>query len=252
MNPYLERDAIWHDFHESFLPLARESLSAQVAPRYFIKIDEHMYIHELGQEQRRFIGRGDLWVAPLPSEPGGGTGSALLEAPSEVGIPEIDIEGQSYLEIRDRESRQLVTVIELLSPSDKCSGPDREQYLAKVRHLLRSNVHLVEIDLLRGGPRMPWIDLPPCDYCVVVSRAERRPKAGNWPIRLRDPLPTIPVPLRQGEPDARLDLQAVLHRVYDGAAYHYYLYDAEPVPALSAEDAAWARQFVPTAGAGAR
>jgi hypothetical protein len=250
MNPYLERDTVWHDFHESFLPFARASLSAQVAPRYFIKIDEHMYIHELGQEQRRFIGRGDLWLAPVSSDGGGGGASALLEAPAEVGVPEIDVEGQSYLEIRDRESRELITVVELLSPSNKYSGPDREQYLAKVRHLLRSNVHLVEIDLLRGGPRMPWIDLPQCDYCVVVSRAEQRPKAGNWPLRLRDRLPVIPVPLRRGEPDARLDLQEVLHRVYDSAGYHLYLYNVEPVPALSAEDAAWARQFVPSAGAG--
>ncbi len=251
MNPYLEQESVWHDFHENFLPVAREILSAQVLPRYFVKIDEHMYVHELGQEERRLAGRGDFWVAPLTPERGSGGTTELLEAPGEVGIPQIDVEGQSFLEIRDRDSRQLITVVELLSPPNKYRGPDREQYLAKTRQLLQSNVHFVEIDLLRGGPRMPWRDLPACDYCVVVSRAERRPKAGVWPIRLRDRLPIVPVPLRQGDPDARLDLQEVLNRVYDAAGYHYYVYTDDPVPRLSPEDAAWARQFLPRSDAGA-
>jgi hypothetical protein len=246
MNPYLEQESVWHDFHERVLPLAADMLGAQVLPRYFVKIDEHMYIHELGEEQRRFIGRGDLWVAPLTHEPASGGTTELLEAPCEVGIPHIDAVGQSYLEIRDRDSRKLISVVELLSPSNKYEGSDREQYLAKIRQFLASNVHIVEIDLLRGGPRMRWHDMPPCDYCVVVSRAERRPKsAGFWPIQLRERLPVIPVPLRQGEPDARLDLQEILNRIYDAAGYHYYVYDGEPTPALPPDDAAWARQFIP-------
>src|SRR5437016_2641075 len=130
-------------------------------------------------------------------------------------------------------------------------GPDREQYLAKARLLQQRWVHFVEIDLLRGGPRMPWLDMPACDYCVVVSRAERRPKAGVWPIRLRERLPVIPVPLRQGEADARLDLQEVLHRVYDAAGYRYYVYADPPTPALSPDDAAWAQQFMPPSDSGA-
>jgi hypothetical protein len=251
MNPYLERESVCHDFHENFLPVAREMLNAQVLPRYFVKINEHMYVHEFGQEQRRFVGRGDLQVAPLMPQQSSSSATGLLEAPAEVVVPHIDVEGLSFLEIRDRDSRQLITVVELLSPANKYSGPDREQYLPKTRRLLQSNVHFVEINLLRGGPPMPWLDMPACAYSVVVSRAERRPKAGVWPIGLRDRLPTIPVPLRPGDADARLDLQAVLNRVYDAAGYHYYVYADEPVPRLSPEDAAWARQFVPPADAGA-
>ena len=251
MNPYMEQESVWHDFHENFLPVAREILSAQVLPRYFVKIDEHMYVHELGQEERRLVGRGDLWVAPLTPERGSGGTTELLEAPGEVGIPQIDVEGQSFLEIRDRDTRQLITVVELLSPSNKYRGPDREQYLGKTRQLLQSNVHFVEIDLLRGGPRMPW--RRPAGVRLLRRRQPGRaaPKAGAWPIRLRDRLPIIPVPLRQGDPDARLDLQEVLNRVYDAAGYHYYVYTDEPVPSLSLEDAASARQFVPRSDAGA-
>ena len=128
--------------------------------------------------------------------------------------------------------------MELLSPSNKYAGPDREQYLAKVRQLQRSRVHLVEIDLLRGGPRMPWLDMPACDYCVIVSRVELRPRgrADFWPIRLKDRLPEIPIPLRGGDPDARLNLQEVLHRIYDAAGYAYYIYAGPPEPPLSAAD----------------
>jgi len=61
----------------------------------------------------------------------------------------VDVERHTFLEIRDCDNRQLVTVLELLSPSNKRPGPDREQYLAKRQQLLASSVHLVELDLLR-------------------------------------------------------------------------------------------------------
>jgi hypothetical protein len=157
----------------------------------------------------------------------------------------VDRERLSFLEIRDRDGWQLVTVIELLSPANKYAGPDREQYLAKRRELLASAVHFVEIDLLRGGPRMPMENLPECDYCVLVSRVETRPEAGVWPIRLREPLPPVRIPLRPPHADAQLDLQPVLHRIYDAAGYEDYIYRGPPHPQLNAEDAAWARQFVP-------
>ncbi|MBI3462828.1 MAG: DUF4058 family protein [Planctomycetes bacterium] len=155
-----------------------------------------------------------------------------------------DIERQSFIEIRDRLGRELVTVIELLSPTNKRSGPDREQYLSKRRQFIASNVHLVELDLLRGGQRMPIEGLPSCDYCAVVSRAEERPRAGIWPLGLRDPLPVLPIPLRSPDPDARLDLQALLHRIHDAAGYADYLYADGPQPALSPADDAWAKRLV--------
>jgi hypothetical protein len=159
----------------------------------------------------------------------------------------VDVERSSYLEIRDRDTRAIITIVEFLSPSNKSTGPDRDQYLAKRRQVMRARVNLVEIDLLRGGPRMPWQGMPECDYCVVVSRAGRWPRAGLWPIRLRERLPEIPIPLRPEEADARLDLQQLLHRVYDAAGYCYYIYTGQPEPALSAEDAAWASQLVASA-----
>jgi hypothetical protein len=142
----------------------------------------------------------------------------------------------------------VVTTIELLSPSNKAPGPDRNAYRAKVRRVLASRANLVEIDLLRGGPRMPWGNLPACDYYAVVSRAETRPDADVWPVHLREPLPRVPVPFRPVEPGATIDLQALLHRAYDSAGYGYYIYHGEPEPPLAPADAAWVAQFLPAAG----
>src|SRR3982751_3659730 len=131
MNPYLEQDEVWHDFHERFCPYVAELLTAQVRPHYIVKIDEHIYIHELPAEQRRLVGRSDIGVARSSGVPGASAGTMLEEAPAQVGLPAVDMERVCYVEIRDRKDRQLITVIELLSPSNKYQGPDREQYLAK-------------------------------------------------------------------------------------------------------------------------
>jgi len=126
--------------------------------------------------------------------------------------------------------------------------PTPGEYLAQRRELLRGRAHLVEIDLLRGGRPMPLADRPECAYSVLVSRVEERPEAGFWPIGLRAPLPVIPIPLRPPDAEARVDLQEVLHRVYDEAGYEHFIYTEAPEPALAPDDAAWARQLVPQPG----
>jgi Protein of unknown function (DUF4058) len=241
MNPYLERSSVWKDFHDSFIPAIRDAISPQVRPRFVVKIEEHLYIHELSAEQRRLLGHTD---ASLSSNQRTGTAVPISEgtvgAPAQILPPGVEFERQPYLEIRDRDNRDLVTVIELLSPSNKHSGPDREQYLAKRGSLLRCNVHVVELDLLRGGPRLPFEEPLVCDYYVMISRAEDRPKAGIWKLRLRNPLPVIPIPLRAPWPDVLIDLQAILHSVYDRACYEDHVYQGAPQPALRSEDAEWA------------
>ncbi len=119
MNPYLEQDHIWHDFHGRLCPAVAEFLTPQVRPGYVARI----------------------------------AAGIVLEASACVELPAIDIERFSFVEIRDRQDRRLVTVIELLNPTNKYAGPDWEQYLAKRGQLLASGTHFVEIDLLRGGCR---------------------------------------------------------------------------------------------------
>lgn len=247
MNPYLEQATVWHDFHESVMPVLRELLTAQVRPNYIVKIDEHVFIHELPDTSRALLGRGDVTVTAVGGHDEAHSGGAVA-APSRVRLPAVDREHLSFLEIRDRETLRVITVIEVLSPTNKQPGPDREQYLGKRAQILNSSVHFIEIDLLRGGPRMPMDDLAECDYYALVSRFQERPQAGIWPIQLRDPLPVIPVPLASPHDDAKLDLQSALHRVYDAAGYEDYIYRGQPEPALSSGDADWCQQFVAAGG----
>lgn len=246
MNPYLEQDRVWHDFHQRFIPAAAEAIGPQVNPKYVVRIDEHVYVKEVSAEEQRLVGRSDVLVSQRPEAHAAATGTAILEAPAHVNLPAVDMERLSFIEVRDRDSWELITVVELLSPCNKYAGPDREQYLGKRAQLLNSPVHFVEIDLLRGGPRLPMQDLPECDYYVLVSRFDERPRAGIWPLQLHDPLPPIPIPLRAPDPPVSFDIQAVLHRVYDAAGYGIYIYLSEPQPRLSANDAAWARQYLPS------
>ena len=249
MNPYLERAEVWHDFHTRFIPAAAAAIGKLVAPRYFTKIEEHLYVHEPSAEERFSLGRPEISVHPSSSTTTIETGAATLEAPARVGMPtDIDFERVRYLEIRDRFSREVVTVLELLSPSNKYAGADRSQYVAKVRRVLETRTNFVELDFLRGGPRMSWSGLPTCDYYALVSRAGSRfrdpPEAQVWPIGLRDPLPAIPIPLRPGESEPMLDLQSIVHEVHDAAGYSLHIYDGPPEPPLSAADAEWAARIL--------
>jgi hypothetical protein len=247
MNPYLEKADAWHDFHETFIPLVRDLIAAQVDPRYIVKIDDHVYIHDLPDEPRRFLGRSDVMVAERTETATVETGRQTIVAPTQARLPEVDIERVSYIEIRDRSHRQLVTAIELLSPTNRQPGANRDQYLAKRNEVLASLATLIEIDLLRGGEPMPLENARPSTYRIMVSRYTPRPQVDLWPLDLRDRLPVIPIPLKRPDPDARLDLQEALDRVYDSARYATYLYDTEPEPPLTAEDLTWARQYLPSA-----
>jgi hypothetical protein len=244
MNPYLEQNTIWNDFHQRFVTALADHLVPQVRPAYVVKLEEYLYIHELPEEERHFVGRADVSIAQTDSGTRPQTAVAVLDVPCYGTIPvQYERERLSYVEVRNRESGEIITVIEVLSLSNKRSGPDREQHLSKRLAVYFSSAHLVEIDLLRGGTRLPVENLPECDYYALVSRAEERPRVALWPVRLRDRLPIIPVPLRAPHADAHLDLQQVLHRVYDAAGYEDYIYRGTPQPPLSAEDVAWAQQL---------
>ena len=150
---------------------------------------------------------------------------------------------ETYLVIRERETLEVVTVIETLSPANKRSASDgRQQYLEKRGEILSSRPHLVELDLLRGGTRLPVVGLPATDYCGLVSRARRRPKVSIYPWSIRQSLPPIQIPLKDNDADVSLDLQSAFTTVFDRARYQLSLdYTATLEPPLSAEDAKWAK-----------
>ena len=164
-------------------------------------------------------------------------------------------ETQRFLEIRDVSSdSRLVTVLEVLSPSNKRSGDGQEQYLRKQQELREAGVSLVEIDLLRQGD---WVVALPMDalepnartpYRVVVRRGWRRLQAEYYAIDLSDRLPKINVPLRPTDSDVPLDLQTLLEQCYENGGYDDIDYTTGPEPPLPPVAARWAAQLLRRSG----
>ena len=244
MNPFLEQSDAWMDFHNEFLMRIRESLNDQVGPNYLVKLEVRLILHERSAEERRFFGIADIGVSDRSNRPAP-SALATITAPLQLELPAVEIEKHRSIEIRYGRNRRLITVIELLSPSNKTVGTDHDDYMAKRRQVLSAPTHLVEIDLRRGGARPRPPDLPPCDYYVLVSRHEDRPRVGVWPFGLRDPMPRIPVPLSAPDAPVWLDLKAVLDRTYDAGGYGKYIYQEIPEPPLSEQETEWARGFAP-------
>lgn len=245
MDPYLEGQ-LWGDFHHEFISGIRASLMPGVRPRYQVLVEERVYVSYPEEPSARVI-RPDVSVAEGGVSIRRGGGTAVLEAPLSVPLPVPEETREAYLEVRLAGTHEVVTVIEVLSPGNKRPGSDgQREYLAKRESVLRTGTHLVEIDLLRGGARMPTlVPLPPRDYFIFVSRVQRRPYADVWPLTVRDPLPTIPIPLAPGDPDVELDIQAAFNAVYDRAGYDYLLdYRHEVIPPLGETDAEWARPIL--------
>ena len=134
----------------------------------------------------------------------------LMLEPVTIDLPVEEIEEvrDLWIEIRHRPDRDLVTAIEILSPTNKL-GEGYWQYQGKRRSLIRQNVHLVELDLLVRGQRLPMgQELPAGDFFAFVSRADRRSKSDVYAWSVRDCLPNIPIPLRSPDPDVILELPA--------------------------------------------
>ena len=60
MNPYLEQDDVWQDFHDSMIPAMRDALVGQAGSDYVVKIEQQLYIHEPPMDHRLLIGKGDV------------------------------------------------------------------------------------------------------------------------------------------------------------------------------------------------
>jgi hypothetical protein len=220
-------------------------LQPLLVPHYIASVEERVYVEETPQQRVP-----DVWVQKVREE-GGGVAVAERSATAPVIIEVAELEvPQHYITILDRyRDFKVVTVIELVSPSNKDAGPGRDSYVAKQREILANECHLVEIDLLRrrrhvsSVPAAALIGLGHFDYVTCVNRAPRRKRFELYPSKLRDRLPRVPIPLDRSEGDVPLDLQAALEQAYWDGRYMLRVHYEEPCqPPLSAEDQQWASE----------
>jgi hypothetical protein len=241
MDPYLEAPTIWPDVHTSLMTIVGEQLIPLLVPKYLAELETHVVIGRFDDDLQVVL--PDVSVTnPDVSAEGSSAVAVAAPAPVQVRVP-LDVPTRLVsVYIRQRETARLVAVIELLSPVNKRRGKGREEYLEKRRTFLTSPVHLIEIDLLRSYPRMPFDDpLPRAHYMVMVCKAGERPLSSVWPISVRQPLPTIPIPLLPPDPPVPLNLAQALRNAYERARYDLRVdYHKPPVPPLSPTDAAWA------------
>jgi hypothetical protein len=162
-------------------------------------------------------------------------------------LPRTKKRTHKYLKIVGPDHALVVTVIEILSPSNKCKHDDRERYLSKREDYFAANTSFVEIDLLRDGDRMPMgkPSPPAVDYYVFVCRGGSYPRAGVWPFTVREPIPPFSVPLKAGDPDIRLDLQPCLDDIYDTNRYAMRIdYSQGVTPRFRKLDEEWATELL--------
>lgn len=263
IDPYLEHPVLWSGVYQGLIGNARAALNSLLPLPYIADIGERLYVIE---PERSIY--PDVVIVERPSPQAlavqgvGGTAVAVASDPRWVLTVQPAEMREVFIQILSvPDESRVVTVIEVLSPSNKTAGSDgRQLYLTKQRELLRSPTHLIEIDLLRQGEHTvapPGVGVPLVgtlgghearpygegrwDYLVSLHRGGQRGQYELWPISLRQWLPRILVPLGDGDPDIVLDLQAVFDRCYDEGAYaRRFDYSRPPRIPLTGEAVEWA------------
>ncbi len=191
MDPYLEQH--WRDVHHNLITFIQGALNSQLPEGLIVRVEERVFLESDQGSTRsmypdvRVIERGQ---ATKPAQPEGGI--ALAE-PVTVHRPIPEPLTEGFIEIIDVGSgHRVVTVIEVLSPTNKMPGEGQELYLRKQRDLLRTDVNLVEIDLLRGGERV--LVIPPrhlrlehqTPYHICVRSGCKPQELEVCPIKLQE------------------------------------------------------------------
>jgi hypothetical protein len=236
MDPYLE-GYLWPDLNHCLATKIAALLTPQLRPKYVARLKVNV-VEDVQPEMEvgimypdvEVLARREIRERPLPTPSAPTAVAPPPEAPLTLALPAPVPVRTRTVEIRDTAQNQLVTAIEILSPVNK-RGAGLEAYRKKSRRLRQAGVHLLEIDLLRRGERpLRHSRLPQSAYLLTLTRAGAG-RVEVWPLALADPLPVLPVPLRDPDPDVSLDLGEALRQIYDEAAYDLSLdYDQPPPP----------------------
>jgi len=256
MDPYLESSDLWQGFHNGFMHYVLEDLQPRLPKGFVATLEVRIYFEPdptsgLGREHRV----PDLQVVRTgPAVVGSRVSSGSASRAHILELNPVEIR-EAFVSLRRMPSRELVTSIEMLSPSNKESGIGRSEFLSKQWRLYESGANLVELDLLRGGAHSLLVSearlasLGPFHYLAGVFRGWEPLKYGAVTWTVRDPLPTISVPLDATRDEVSLDLSKVFRHTYETGAFESLLdYERPAQPALAPEDATWAESVLREAG----
>ena len=258
MNPYLENPGLWPGAHNRLIVGLGNMLARRLRPAYSVGIQERVQISaEPGGNGGGSGGSNGVRipdVAVLTAAPVPGAGELRFPMPARskdaiaVQLPATELLKERYLEVRRVDNRQVVAIIEVLSPTNK-GGDGYREYLAKRAATLYSPTHLVEIDLLRAGRRMPVIGPAPAEahYRILVANARRsEPVADLYAFGIRQAIPDFVMPLAQEDEGIAVNLNAVVNSVYADGSYDLDIdYGQDPPePPLSDDDRAWLEQLL--------
>jgi Protein of unknown function (DUF4058) len=250
MNPYLESADYWRDLHSRLINAISDLLQPALRPCYNARIEERLLVVPLSQHiyPDVSISKNTLREAATFYEvdsPPVAYDDKAITPPLLVSVGGVPPE--TYIEIVRVDTREVVTAIEVLSPTNKAKGDGLEAYARKRRSVLSSQTNLVEIDLLREGvrliPQPAECDVSRCRYMIGVNRATKREQFELYPVALNETLPKFNIPLREPDPDVPLDLQAAFERCYEGGAYDDLVdYNQPPSAVMTELEREWMNQ----------
>jgi hypothetical protein len=247
VNPYIEAGGRWTGFHNLLIAACSELLNSVLPENYAAFVEERLEVVDLPGERpdRR---QPDLAVArDVYTIPATGTSTQLTLdiEPATLTLPDSEISPEAYIDIRSLPDQELVTSIEILSPTNK-DATGHGGYWHKRNGMIRQGVHLVEIDLLLEGRRLDVKEaLPTGDFYAFVSRGEQRPKCQVFAWSILRSIPRLPIPLKSPDPDVLLDLQSAFNSVVDRNRYEKTLrYEVPLSKSLSEQDRRWVEALV--------
>jgi hypothetical protein len=205
MNPFLEDEALWPDFHRRLVQTIKQVLIPGLSDRYVVNFAQRVYC--------------------IGSVSSTSTGECHEDA----------------LEVRENTGRRLVTLLDVVTPANRTTPEGRQAYLDQRRAAIPAN--LVEIDLvLQGQPMLDYSreGLPEWDYAVTVTRSTHPARYEIYTATLQKRLPKFRLPLAADDRDTVLDLQATFTRCYEEGNFAARIdFHADPPGLLSKENRRW-------------
>src|SRR5713226_3758202 len=214
MDPYLETDQLWPSFQHQLVTCLYQILLPGLVDKYRARVSQRHYVTEQA-----------LFTSIIREE-----------------------HHEEYIEIRQRSDGRMVTMVDVVSPSNKRTDCGRDAYLEKRREGRSGGASLVEIDLvIQGQPMLEYSreGLPDWDYAVTVTRSTQPDRFEIYTATLQKRLPRFRLPLASDDRDMVVDLHTAFTRSYDQGSFGGKIdYQRDPVTTLNAADRQWLHDFL--------